>query len=115
MKTARKWDCLLRGVKGFLSFTAGLIFVSLALGYKAWLIHDQADFGEILFWLFLAAWRKALAIGVMGVFLILVIIRAARTCQERKGFQVARGSRKNIMMIRSLMGGRVRAGGTRHA
>jgi hypothetical protein len=82
MKPTRKWDCLLRGVTGFLSVTVVLIFVSLALGYKAWLVHEQADFGEILFWLFLAAWGKALAIGVMGVFLILMIVRTMRTCQE---------------------------------
>lgn len=60
--------------------------MSLALRYKAWLVHEQADFGEILFWLFLAAWGKALAIGVVGLFLILVIIRALKNLSRKKSF-----------------------------
>jgi hypothetical protein len=113
MKTTRKWDCLLRGASGFIWATVGLIFVSLALGYKAWLVHEQANLGEILFWLFLAAWGKALAIGVVGLFLILVIIRALRTCQEK--ILSSEGRRENIRIPRSLTVGRVHAGGARHS
>lgn len=115
MKTTRKWDCLLRGVRGFIWATGGLIFMSLAFGYKAWLVHEQANLGEILFWLFLAAWGKALAIGVGGLFLILVIIRALRSCQERKASLLLGGSREQSRMPRSLTVGRVHAGGARHA
>lgn len=115
MKTTRKWDCLLRGARGVIWATVGLIFVSLALGYKARLVHEQANLGEILFWLFLAAWGKALAIGVVGVFLILVIIRALRTCQERKVSLLLGGSREHIRIPRSFTVGRVYAGGARHS
>ncbi len=115
MKITRKWNCLLRGVKGFLWATGGLILMSLALGYKAWLVREQANLGEILFWLFLAEGGKVLAIGVVGVFLILVLIRALGTCQERKPSLLLGGSRENIRLRRSLTVGRVHAGGARHS
>ena len=115
MKTTRKWDCLLQGARGFIGATVGLIFVSLALGYQAWLVREQANLGEILFWLFLAAWGKALAIGVVGIFLILVIIRSLRTCQERKATLLLGDSREHIRMARLLTAGRAHAGGGRHA
>ncbi len=104
MNIIPKWDCLLRGVKGFLSVTAGLIFVSLALGYKAWVVNEQAQLGEVLLWLFLAAWGKVLAVGVMGVLLILMIVRALGNCQERKAVHFIGDNRKNVRMPRSLTG-----------
>lgn len=115
MKITTKWDCLLRGGKGFLFVTAGLIFVSLALGYMAWVVREQAQLGEVLLWLFLAAWGKVLAVGVMGVFLILMIGRALGNCQERKAVHFIGDNRKNVRMPRSLTGGKVLAGGTRHS
>lgn len=115
MKTTLKWDCLLRGVKGFMGIGAGFLAASFAFVVKAWLVREQAQLGEVLLWLYLAAWGKVLAIGVVGTFLILVIVRALRTCQERNGLHLNGGSRKNIRMTKQLTVERVHAGGARHS
>lgn len=115
MKTTRKWDCLFRGVKGFLLVTAGLIVLSLGLEYKAWLVPEPVNLAEILLWMYLGAWGKVLAIGVMGAFLILMIVRALGACQGIKGVHFIGNNRQNVRMPRSLTGGKLLVGGTRHS
>ena len=114
MKNTLKWDCLFRGVNGFVWVGVGFLAVSLAFSIKVWLMGEQVQPGEAIFWLFLAAWGKALASGVAGIFLFLMIVRALSSCQERKGSSLMGGSRENHRTTRLLTGGRVYAGGVRH-
>jgi hypothetical protein len=114
MKNALKWDCLFRGVNGFLWVGAGFLTVSLALSTKVWLMGGHAQLGEVIFWVFLAAWGKALAMGVVGFLPVLIFVRASRICQERKSSYLIGGSRENFRTTRSLPGERAYAGGVRH-
>lgn len=98
MNNALKSDCLFRGVNGFILVGVGFLAVSFAFSIKVWLMGEQAQLGEVIFWLFIAAWGKALAIGVAGLFLILMIVRALRNCQERKGSLSIGDSRENFRM-----------------
>jgi hypothetical protein len=88
MKNTLKSDCLFRGVGVVLVVTAGLILVSLALGAEAWVVHEQATLGEILLLLFLATWGKALAIGCVALFAVIVLVRAGTTCRKEEWSQV---------------------------
>jgi len=97
MKHALNSDCLLRGVNGFILAGIGFLAVSFAFSIKVWQMGEQAQLGEAIFWLFLAAWGKALALGVVGLFLILMLVRALWNCQEKKFLPIG-DSRENFKM-----------------
>ena len=84
MNNTLKWDCLFRGGNGFVWVGVGFLAVSLAFSIKVWLMGEQAQLGEVIFWLFLAAWGKALAIGVVGFLPVLMIVRALRGCKKEE-------------------------------
>ncbi len=115
MNNTFKWDYLFRGVNGFILVGVGFLAMSLAFSSKVWLMGEQAQLGEVIFWLFLAAWGKALAIGVVGIFLVLILVRALRNCQERKGSLSIGVNRVNFRTTRSRTAGRGYASGARHS
>ena len=81
---------------------------------KVWVMGEHAQLGEVIFWLFLAAWGKALAIGVVGFLPVLMLLRALRGCQERTGSSFIGRSRENENVPRLLMAGRASVGEGRH-
>ena len=115
MKNTLKANCLFRGVNGFLWVGTGFLAVSLALSTKVWLMGGHAQLGEVIFWLFLAAWGKALAIGVVGFLPVLLFVRALGSCQEKDGSYFIEESLENDRMRRSLTVGRPIIGGGRHS